>query len=337
MQKISVTLILSFIFFESMARSLLLNFLGVGYLLYYTSLYGVFLFGLIGLRVRHKFHYSKNYALIFIFYLGLGVIFILDKSLSQIAYYYLIAIVLFYLFTNFDSFYVKKIILYIGVINSIYIFGQVLFPNEILFLHQNYTDEFYGVDSDLVLRPIGIFSNTVYLSVFQIIIITLIFSYRFNKWPLFLIGLSFGYYGSLVTVVGSIVSFFMYIKTGKNAIFIFSILLGFLLYGLLSPELFMQVFNFDTFVRSVYVRSFGSIENNYFQSFLGQGNIYSEYIGFITIVLFVLILVPVFTNIKFILFSIFLPLMLHKIYLHPLYTIIFLLVSERILKKLNDT
>jgi hypothetical protein len=182
------------------------------------------------------------------------------------------------------------------------------------------------------LRPTGLFSNTIHISLFQIIFWLLLLIYDYNKSIYFLFGIFLALLGSTTAMIfGGVIILSAFV----SANFLFAVLGWFVamfLYSYFLPTVFDVNYSFFEIVRSLEVRFDSNLNNSMIQA-LGLFEFEEWMLYFVVLgLLFAVVLLlhlgfAGFLYSLLLCFGVFVPLILHPIILDIKYAFLYGIVS----------
>lgn len=273
---------------------------------------------------------NRKAFLISIFFIVIGFFLSPYESIFLPIYNSLIFIIIVLIVFNHHNL-TLGVILFWAFLNALLLVFTVLWKIDITHSYQLYTENL----NDLYLRPVGIFSNTIYLTVFQFLVNFLIIANNPRGVYKYFIVFSFPFIGSFSTIVVSAILLSYTFKTKNGFWLSMSLLMGFLCNYLFNYDVFLINYTLEQFVQSVSLRLNSGHENNLFQVLLSMYKInfsFVELTVFICLGLVVLIM-PFALKLKIFTLTIFGPLLLHPILLHPFFAFILSFVLFKIINQ----
>jgi len=250
---------------------------------------------------------------------------------SMVALYFMFSL------NHYEAF-VIELLKWFVVFNGILILLQFIGGIEMVYYHQLFSMDSSSDASflqeqnfipDQQLRPFGIFSNTIYVSVFQLIGLIVMIRCK-ERFVQIFIGLLSPFLGSFFSVITFFLSL-LYLRLSTKIIpYVFSYLVGLLIIYLFFEQFFKINYDLLTFSRSVDVRVDDGKTNSLLQ-ILGLGSLF---MGVVEALLYSAL--PVFVVIAllsrrlafYVFFSsiLILPLLHHPIMASPLYVLLLTLM-----------
>jgi hypothetical protein len=302
-------------------------------LLYREIVYGIILLFIFSKYKDKLFSYNKVLAIFATFYLVTG--FFVEASVNHLVLVIPSLILMHYAFFEF-KYHQSRISTTLNVVfilNAIMIIMQFLGVSEMVYYHQNFTEDLSSLASFLQTsgylpnhqhRPHGIFPNSIYLTLFVILYYGHLILSQNNRKIIYIIsGLIFPLIGSTTIVLLLSASLF-FMRINKKILYLLvPSLVTFMLIYSIFPLFFDMNYNFETFLVSLDVRIDTSKQNSFFTSNLAVS---MTFLG----VLFIYLVYAFFTkfiNSKnsfisynlFLLFILLLPLAIHPIFLDARY------------------
>lgn len=212
------------------------------------------------------------------------------------------------------------------VLNGLCVISQAYFGWEFIFAQQLFmsgdqlqsqliegTSEIFGRQ----LRPPGIFSNTIYNSIFQLVGLLYVLCNHHKKFICGFLGFSVAFSGSLFSIVIFLIAVAFLRVFDRSLVFIAGFVLGFLFLLFAMPEWVQVNHIFEEHLKSVELRVSANNANNIFQQldFYISVN-YLENIGISLAVLSIIALIT-FSK-KWVYFCINIVIVLLPIFLHPI-------------------
>ena len=272
-----VLICLLIIYTESLINGFLFNIYDLETADFFKWVFRFFLFlfaSLISLMYIHKINYKKFIFIILIY--GLASLYAEARLAWPLLFFFAILMILFGFFVGYifqDLFF--KFISVFFVLNLFISLIQLLGITDIFYFYQAFSDDpiswvtVFGADSanaDFQLRPTGLFSNTIAVSLFQVTIFSMLWYSTGNRLLFFLFGIWLGLLGSTTSLLFgvSLVAFSMF-----RPLVVFAILgwLGTMfIYQHIAPSTFELNYSVFELLRSLEVRIDPNLNNSMFQS-----------------------------------------------------------------------
>jgi hypothetical protein len=275
-----------------------------------------------------------NFVLLYIF---TSIILVISSNFEYIGYLYSLVYSSIILFFSYFLFKYQPIptgsaLTLFFIINGLWLLSQVLGLSEFLYFFQNYVQVVGDEKFDFVLflqtdnkdivpaqqfRPSGLFTNTIYLSLFLITYLGfLIFSKSNSKIYRYLFaGFILPFSGSSLVFIYGVISFISIFYNKKMAWFLTGFIISFIVANYYFPVFIETNFNLENTLSSIRIRMDFELEHS--NSFFSENIIFS----FVTLVFVILFFLnTLIRNIhNFIFYFLIISLALLPLLVHPIF------------------
>lgn len=316
-------------------------------LVYREMVYGLILL-FIFYKYRDRLHlYNKILALFVVLYSFVGLF--VEASVNHFILIFPSLILMHYAFFEFtyNQNRISTTLNSIFILTAIFIIMQFLGIHEVVYFHQNFTQDLSSAASFLQTsgylpnqqhRPHGIFPNTIYLTLFVILYYGHLVLVQNKRKSMYIFsGLVFPLIGSTTVVLLLLASLFAWKINRQILYFLVSSLFSMMFLYFLFPLFFEMNFNFETFLISFNVRTDMNRANSFFTSSLGASLMFLA----VLCVYLIYTLVSKFMGVKrgaisynlFLLFILVAPLVVHPILLDTRYGLLCGMVASFFVRK----